>query len=294
MQEFFRSIPRTLFFDIIDFFILSLDHMINTYLINLIYFFFKFSFKFLEENSKSINKKNENDDQFHCYFHKVVFLKIIINMLQIMSLAKRLNLGWPSTINGLFFSYSKVSDLSEQIFSFECLLSNSYSSSDLFYLKLLLVFALPFLANLFFVSFSSLTKLIKSERIIDFSICSFCITTFLLQPIILQKTLSIFSCKKIETGKYFISSSLINECYTAEYFKYVIVHHLYKLLKFPKVFFLAVPSLIIWIFMVPFYGIFFVNHKKTDLLKTETKLRFGYIYLGYRNHYSLWYKKKLF
>ena len=154
-------------------------------------------------------------------FHKVVFLKILINMLQIMSFVKGLNLAWSSTINGLFLAHSKVSDLSEQIFSFECLLSTKFSPSDLFYLKLLLVFVLPFMANLLFVSFAFFSRIIKRNKIFDFSVCSFCITSFLLQPIILQKSFLIFSCKEIEVGKYFITSSLINECYTEEYIKYV-------------------------------------------------------------------------
>ena len=163
--------------------------------------------------------REREEDNHH--FHKVVFIKILINMLQIMSLAKGLNLGWSSAVNGIFFAHAKVSDMSEQIFSFECLLSNSFSSPELFYLKLLLVFVLPFMANLVFVSFAFLTRIIKMKSIVNFSICSLCITSFLLQPMILQKSFLMFSCKEILADKYFISSSLINECYTEEYFKYV-------------------------------------------------------------------------
>ena len=145
----------------------------------------------------------------------------MVNMLQIMSLIKNMNLNWATTINGFFFAHSKVGDLSEQLFSFDCLISNSFDLTDLFYLKLVLVFFLPFMSNLIFLSFFAFIGKIR-KNFKDFAFCSFCIISFIVQPIILQKSFLIFSCTEIENNEFYITSSLINECFDSKYYKYVI------------------------------------------------------------------------
>ena len=175
-------------------------------------------FTFLQKNDPNFLDENKNisNDKFH----KVVFLKIMVNMLQIMSLIKNMNLDWATTINGFFFAHSKVGDLSEQLFSFDCLISNSFDLTDLFYLKLILVFFLPFMSILIFLSFFIFIGKFR-KNFPDFVLCSFCIVSFSLQPIILQKSFLIFSCTEIETNKFYITSSLINECFDRKYYKYV-------------------------------------------------------------------------
>lgn len=188
--------------------------------LNLLGFFFKYSSKFLEIEDSSFMLTRE--EYFNDKYHKVVFLKLIINTLQIMGWIKGLNLEWSNTINKFFFAFSKISDLSEQLFSFDCVMSSSTNSVDLFYLKLLLVFFLPFMCSLVILIYFLIIKWVLKKIINNFLICSLCITFFLIQPIILQKTFMVFSCKQIDSNQYFISSSLINECFTDEYYQYVI------------------------------------------------------------------------
>lgn len=141
-----------------------------------------------------------------------------------MSFSRGMSLNWPVTIQTFFVASSKISDLSNQIFSFDCVLSNSSTAHDLIYLKLILVLFLPVVITILVISFFGFLTLIKKKthshyqnKIIQCSLLNY----FMIQPIIVYYAFQIISCKELDPKKFFLTASLINECYNTEHYSYV-------------------------------------------------------------------------
>lgn len=152
----------------------------------------------------------------------VTFFKLVINYFQIMSFSRGMSLNWPVTIQTFFVASSKISDLSNQIFSFDCVLSNSSTAHDLIYLKLILVLFLPIVITILVIIFFGFLTVIKKKthyqnKIIQCLLLNY----FMIQPIVVYYSFQIISCKELDPGKYFLSASLINECYNTEHYSYV-------------------------------------------------------------------------
>ena len=152
--------------------------------------------------------------------HKTIFLKMMINYLQIISLVKDVNLSWPFDVRSFFEAQSKIGDASNQILSFDCLLSNY--TTDIVYMKMLIVFFLPMIATVALMAFFFILSVIMNAKVIGYLINSIIITYFLLQPIVINVCFNILSCKELDQGSYYISSYLTTQCYTETYYIYVI------------------------------------------------------------------------
>ena len=165
-----------------------------------------------------------NNNQSKSYLNKkmkkAIFLKMIINYLQIMSLSKEINLDWSYTIRMFYEAQTRVGDVSDQIFSFDCLLANY--SQDIIYLKLILIVFLPAMLSTILMIFYIFLKKLKKIPFTNYLINSLVITYFLLQPIVISICFIVLSCKEIDPNQYLISTSLITECYSDAYYYYVI------------------------------------------------------------------------
>lgn len=56
--------------------------------------------------------------------NKTIYMKIFLNYLQVLSLAKGFNLNWPDAIKEIFKAQGQVSEVSQQILAMDCFLSS--------------------------------------------------------------------------------------------------------------------------------------------------------------------------
>ena len=127
-----------------------------------------------------------------------------------MVLTKEINLNWSKAINFIFDAQSKVSNPTDQILSFDCLLILAgYDSIDLIYLKLILVCAVPLFFTIVLIFIFNIIKIIKNINIFDNFINAIVITYFLIQPIVINTCFLIFSCQEIDPNKYFLIHHLL-------------------------------------------------------------------------------------
>ena len=59
-----------------------------------------------------------------------VLFKILLNHLQLVVLTASFDLDWPSQVRALFSTAEPLSDVSSQIFSFDCFFSSSSKASQ--------------------------------------------------------------------------------------------------------------------------------------------------------------------
>lgn len=153
---------------------------------------------------------------------KALFMKLLINYFQILALSKEVDLNWSTTVRGFFEAQSKVGDPSNQIFSFDCLLKATSFETDLIYLKLILIFFLPFMLIFLLFLFFCPLKMFGKKNLLENFISSVIITFFFVQPFNVYIAFAVISCKEIEKGQYFIMSYLTTPCFNNDHYFYVI------------------------------------------------------------------------
>ena len=133
-----------------------------------------------------------------------IYLKILMNHLQLILMTASFNLQWPDKVQSLFGAVKPAADVSTQIFSFDCFLSAKVSASDsilkTFFVKLMLLSVLPFLLALccftFWILYSFCKRSARGYR--GEMISSLVILLFLVHPSIVQYMFSNFTCQQID------------------------------------------------------------------------------------------------
>ena len=149
---------------------------------------------------------------------KLIFMKLLINYSQILSLSKEINLSWTATIGYFLDAITRMSDISHQFFSFDCLLSSSKFSDNIILFKLILVFCFPLIVGFMLVINLFILRFFKRFDFKDNLIFSFIFVCYLIQPIIIYYAFLFISCTEIDPNKYYFSSYLATECYTQQYY----------------------------------------------------------------------------
>ena len=150
-----------------------------------------------------------------------MYFKMMINFLQMMIVSQDIQLDWPPEIREFFEAQLNVGNPSTEIFSFDCLLSNY--GMDIVYLKLILVFCLPFLLIFILILFFSLLLFWRKVNYFNDFISGSIITCFIMQPIIINSCFSLISCTEIDPNQYFLTFFKNTKCYTEQHYFFVII-----------------------------------------------------------------------
>jgi hypothetical protein len=130
-----------------------------------------------------------------------IYIKILLNHLQLLTLTASFDFDWPSNVTSIFDTSEPVSQISQQILSFDCFLDQRGDSEDsntirLFYQKMIMYALLPlilvagslcFWYLLFFINKKS-DKEKRPGRIIATTIILF----FLIHPTLVRYMFSNF------------------------------------------------------------------------------------------------------
>lgn len=132
-----------------------------------------------------------------------VYMKILMNHLQLILLTASFNFDWPDDVTKFYDNTRPASQVSSQILSFDCFLdqrsSNGSSKNviELFYQKMIMYAILPFL--LVFASFASWSLIYCFKKKVDKSkkkgriVATIIILFFLVHPNIVQYMFNSFN-----------------------------------------------------------------------------------------------------
>ena len=189
--------------------------------------------------------------------------KILLNWLQISSMASAFPLKWPPAMQGLFVFQSVLSSVGQHLVDLDCELS-IYSPADAFYRKNTLYASFPVVAvvlpMLFWFLLSQcrycsgdrgwkgrqgvaedddedkLTEHANAPKKIfsnkDKAVLSIVVGLYLLFPTTTLQTFSLLSCREVGVGRYWLTADLEEPCWTGRH-----------LVNF---FLLVLPQLCVW------------------------------------------------
>lgn len=96
---------------------------------------------------------------------------------------------------------------------------------------------------------------------------------FLAHPIIVKTMFSTFSCMDID-GKYFLYEDLDIECFDD-------THTFYSMIC-------ALPGMLVWGIASPMLALVLLYRQRRDLDEVPVKMKFGFLYIGYRKGCFIW------
>jgi hypothetical protein len=200
--------------------------------------------------------------------------KIILNFLQIVSLAGALPLQWPETIQNMFDTFDTISSAGTTLLIPNCELSHLDAAQAFYYKQIFYTFTLPIIVFVCVVVWSMLgcmCKKIKHHK--DYMILSIVMLLFLLYPTLVKLSLSMLRCPKIGDQLY-LMASLEEPCFEGKHLQYVLM--------------LTIPQIVLYVIGLPVAGTIHLLRNKNNLSKRQFYTRYGLLYLGYREERAWW------
>ena len=203
-----------------------------------------------------------------------VYLKMLMNYLQLVMLMGSFNLSWPTLTKQLLDMQDSAGGFPERLFSVNCLTDN-FDENKAFFTKVALMSAVPLLFFLTSSLYWTVTAVIKQSisTLTNQLIASGMILFFLVHPSVIRVLFGVFNCEEIQPGEYWVASLQIR-CWEGRHLTYALA--------------VALPGLIIWGIGVPTVILGSLVTQKKRLNDISVKLRFGYLYKGYRTSRFYW------
>jgi hypothetical protein len=97
---------------------------------------------------------------------------------------------------------------------------------------------------------------------------------FLIHPTLIKVMFSTFSCGVLEEGEKWLNDNLAIKCWEGDHLQYSIL--------------VALPSIIVWGIAAPAACLFALARYRSSLDTYEVRLRFGFLFNGYRPQTFYW------
>ena len=202
--------------------------------------------------------------------------KILLNFLQIVSLAAGLPLQWPKPVNDMFETFGTASSAGTTLLIPDCELSH-LRAADAFYLKQwFFTFLLPMIVVVCIFVWTCLYicchKKFKNHTK-DYTILSIVLLVFLCYPTIIKSTFSMLRCPWVNNQMY-LMADMQEKCFEGAHLKYLLM--------------LSIPQIILYIIGLPIVGTLHLMRNKDKLYERHFYTRYGLLYLGYRDERAWW------
>jgi hypothetical protein len=205
--------------------------------------------------------------------------KIIVNFLQMVSLAGGLPLEWPDAMNLMFDSFSTLSSAGTTLMIPDCELTE-LRTADAFYLKqIFYTFSVPIVIFACIVVWTFLRSCCEKRMKLnwsktkDYTILSIVLMLFLCYPMLVRLSLSMLKCPFVGDQAY-LMADLQERCFTGRHLQHIL--------------WLTVPQLILYVFGLPFIATMIILRNKQHLHHKKFYTRYGLLYMGYRENREWW------
>ncbi|CAG9321999.1 unnamed protein product [Blepharisma stoltei] len=209
-----------------------------------------------------------------------IYIKIFINYVQLISLTTTFSLSWPNYVKRLFSIQSNASFISDQIFSFDCLLYYNREiwgkDTEIFYQKLFIMAALPIFIPLIAAICWGLVLICKKSCIllINNIVTTSIIVSFLIHPTLIKYYFSSFDCTELDYGKDWLVDDLNIRCWDRQHVFYITV--------------IAIPAIILWGVGIPTTCCFLIMKNKDRLNNINVRIKYGFLFNGYKSRSYYW------
>ena len=205
--------------------------------------------------------------------------KIIVNFLQMISLAGGLPLQWPEPMEAMFDTFATLSSAGTTLMIPDCELTDMKTYEAFYFKQIAYTFAPFMVVILCILAWLCLYCCCKSRlklngiKLKDYTILSIVLMLFLCYPMLVRLSLSMLKCPLIDNTPY-LMADLQEQCFTGRH-----SDHMYLL---------TIPQLILYIIGLPLLAAMIILRNKHKLHKKRFYTRFGLLYMGYRPGREWW------
>ena len=208
--------------------------------------------------------------------------KILINYLQVVSLAAVFPVRWPEEVEQFFAVQSAISSVSQTLLSPDCELSY-LSSAEAFYQKQIgfafLPIAIIFSCGMFwailacFHAIHTKKKVQPSIHYSDRMVLSWVLLLYLSYPTIVKQGLGMMGCERIG-GKLWLAADLQEPCYVGRHWDMLLL--------------LCLPQVLLYVIGFPLMSLLVMYINRRDLHAERVQFRYGLLFAGYRHELYWW------
>ena len=180
---------------------------------------------------------------------------------------------------------SRISAISNQLFTLDCffLVLKSFMEIAIIFIKALLTVLNPVIFGVFAAIFWMIYFKYKKKRVFrnkDFFnqlMTTLVIIGFDMQPAIIQSGFSLFQCENLYRNDTLMNYLVLDydiRCWEGPHMRWILA--------------LVLPSLLVWIFLLPGLILYILNKNKQKLQSEEMIRKYSFIYNGYKTKKFYW------
>jgi hypothetical protein len=211
--------------------------------------------------------------------------KIILNFLQIVSLAANLPLQWPAAVDEFLSGLNVLASAGSTLLIPDCELT-TMRTSEAFYMKQIgFTLIVPLIVcscvlgwNLIFKCCRRRAKLSHAKKA-DYTILSIVLLLFIAYPMLVQLCLSMLKCPKVgqSSADRFLMADLQSRCFHGRHLLFFLA--------------LTVPQIILYVLGLPLVAVVLMwrEPKRRVAFSYHFRIRYGLLFMGYRPE-RWWYE----
>lgn len=235
---------------------------------------------------KTGSKKSSRNNFFDMKKGASIYLKILLNYLQMIAIVQNMELKWPFYVKDYLNVYSNVGgSVSSNILSFDCFLQDFDIDTEPIYIQTALTTSIPFI--MIFLSLIVLVFIyLKSKKSQNIRIIVIIVVvSIFMQPSIIKSLFDNMVCKKIYSNNYLASDFRI-QCDETNQKKWLlkirIYFYIYRLYSF------IYPMLLLWMVFYPGLCLFYLIKNKKKLDDVDVRAKMGFYINGYKEELFYW------
>ncbi|CAG9321392.1 unnamed protein product [Blepharisma stoltei] len=205
------------------------------------------------------------------------YIRIFWDYLHILIIIAAFTLNWPDEVLQLFYVASSLNYINEELFSFDCFFQSENSRNKIYYDKIILTSLSPIILGSLCLIIWIIYYLLKRKSframIGDFTI-TFIVLLYLIHPHAIGTLFSIYSCKEINSGQFWLNYDLGIKCWTYDHTFYA--------------FLIALPGIIIWGVAAPIFCLTKIIRHRKRLEEIFFKQRYAFLYQSFKPQRFYW------
>lgn len=201
-----------------------------------------------------------------------IFLKIMLNYVQMIMVASSLNINWPNFVAKFLRGQQMAGNAADQMMSIECILKQM-SQQNVYYTNLAVYLAVPGVMMLLCVLFWMCVSW-KVERAAQKLVATLVLVIFVLHTSITKAMFSIFTCRELLPGEFWLVSNISIRCWDRDHVQGILT--------------LAIPGIIMWVVGLPTLCLIVLIAGKHKLNDVGMRVRFSFLFKGYRAEWYFW------
>lgn len=202
-----------------------------------------------------------------------VYLRGLLSHAQMIVVAASLDLSWPYFAATLLEQQSAIGSVSDQFFSFECVIAELRGTNEgIFAIKLGILATLPVIVIVISLLMWILIWLIRGVQSLLRKLQSTAaVLLFMLHPTLTRNSFSPFACLKLESGHSYMLSDMSIECWSAAHTRVI--------------FLTALPCILVWVVALPAVVLILMIRKQGE---RAGDIRYSFLAKGYTDNYHYW------